>query len=130
MRLRKKSTREMICIACPIGCVLTVKTKGTEIRGVTGNRCAKGPVYAAQEVAGPRRVVTTTVRLVGGRIALLPVKTRAAVPRDLAREVVRAAADVVATAPITLGQVVLADVAGTGVELVATRSVETVAEGI
>lgn len=129
MRLRKKSTRELICIACPIGCVLTVKTKRGVIRSVTGNRCAKGPVYAAQEVAGPRRVVTTTVRLAEGRIALLPVRTRGEVPRDLAREVVRAAAGVVAHAPIALGQVVLENAAGTGVDLIATRSVERATEG-
>ena len=137
MRLRRKKrkiisgkgTQEFICVACPIGCMLTVKVKGREVRSVTGNRCSKGPLYAAQEVAGPRRVVTTTVRLHGGRIPLLPVKTRVAVPRDSARAVVIAASSVVVSAPVDLGDVVLPDVAGTGVDLVATRSVEPATEG-
>ena len=126
----RKATQEFICIACPLGCVLTVKMRDAEVRSVTGNRCPKGVTYARQEVAGPRRVVTTTVRLAGGRIPLLPVKTRVAVPRDAAPKVVKAASAVVATAPLRLGDVVLADVAGTGVDLVATRSVENVTEEV
>ena len=130
MRLRAprpkgaKGTQEFICIACPLGCMLTVKVKGKQVKSVTGNRCAKGPVYAAEEVAGPRRVVTTTVRLAGGRIPYLPVKTRDGVPREASLRVVHAASRVVFRAPVRMGDVVVPNVAGTGVDLVATRSVD------
>jgi CxxC motif-containing protein len=64
------------------------------------------------------------VRLRGGRIPFLPVKTQRSVPREAAREVVGAAGRVLVEAPVSLGDVVLRDAAGTGVDLVATRSVE------
>jgi CxxC motif-containing protein len=96
------------------------------VKSVSGNRCAKGPIYAAEEVAGPRRVVTTTVRIQGGTVGLLPVRTARPVDRDRGRAVVVAASAVMARAPVAMGDVVLEDVAGTGVDLVATRSVPEV----
>jgi CxxC motif-containing protein len=124
----RKRAREFICVACPLGCTLTVRLKAGELKSVSGNRCRRGVTYAEQEVVDPRRIVTTTVSLEGGRISLLPVKTRAPVPRDSARDVVRAAGAVVVRAPVHCGDTVLADVCGSGVDLVATRSCE-VAEG-
>lgn len=125
---RKSRTRELFCLACPLGCVLTVRTKGGELRSVTGNRCRKGIAFAEAELASPRRLVTTTVRLEGGRIGLLPVKTSTPVPRDLAPDVVRAASRVMRRAPVRLGDTVIANVCGTGADLVATRSCGTAAD--
>lgn len=129
MKIRgSKTTQVFICTVCPLGCVLTVKARGTEVRGVSGHRCPRGPVYAAEEISGPKRVVTTTVRLDRGRIPLLPVKTAGPVPRDRGRDVVIAAARITARAPVALGDVVAEDIASTGVALVATRSVESGSE--
>ena len=119
---KKRAKKEFICIACPLGCTLTVRTKGGELKSVSGNRCKRGVTYAKQEVTSPRRVVTTTVRIQGGPIGLLPVKTREPVARDSARDVVIAASRVVAVAPVHMGDTIVADVCGTGVDLVAARS--------
>jgi CxxC motif-containing protein len=126
---KRKSRQELICTACPLGCALSVRVKGGQVREVTGYRCRKGVAYAEQEIRSPRRTVTTTVRLQGARFDLLPVRTSGSVPRDLAPEVVRSASRVVARAPVRLGEIVLADVSGTGANLVATRSAELAADG-
>ena len=108
---------------------MLVRVKGGSVRSVTGNRCARGVRYAMDEVTNPRRTVTTTVRLEGGQVCLLPVKTREPVPRDLAQAVVAAASRATLRAPVLLGDVVLGDVCATGVDLVATRSCEAASEG-
>jgi len=118
----KRRSRELICVSCPLGCTLTVRAKSGSLRSVTGNRCKKGIAYAEQEMTNPRRQVSTTVRIEGASIALLPVKTRGPVPKETVLEIVRAANAIVARAPIRLGDTVQSDVAGTGVDLVATRS--------
>ena len=119
---KKRRSRELICVACPLGCALTVRTKAGELVGVSGARCRKGIAHAEQEVTNPRRQVSTTVCLHGGSIGLLPVKTRGPVPKEAVLAVVRAASRVVARAPVRLGDTMLSDAAGTGVDLVVTRS--------
>jgi len=115
-------TKELICITCPRGCELTVAHDADTISQVDGNACSKGVPYAEKEVFNPERIVTTTVHVAGAAIARVPVKTAASVPRDRSQDVVNAAAGARLYAPVQLGQVVVSDVAGTGVDLVATRN--------
>jgi CxxC motif-containing protein len=118
--------REMVCISCPIGCRLTVRWQSIEEGvSVSGNRCAKGESYAQEEVQAPKRLLTATVavRTRRGR-ERLPVRTTRALAREripaLLAEIYRWELQ----APVRLGQVLLPDIAGSGVDLVATRSLE------
>ena len=116
-------TRTLTCIRCPRGCAVTVSLAddGT-ITSVTGNSCIRGDKYARDEVPHPVRVVTTTVPVVGSATEkMVSVKTAGDVPKDRVFDVVRALTDVTATAPVHIGDVILADVAGTGVDIVATK---------
>ncbi len=72
-------TVKIVCIECPIGCNLTVTKNGEEI-SVTGNTCKRGEMYAKAEVTCPKRVITTTMRTVDGKI--LAVKTTNPVKKD------------------------------------------------
>ena len=116
-------TRTLTCIRCPRGCGVTVSLAddGT-ITSVTGNSCIRGDKYARDEVTHPVRVVTTTVPVVGSATEkMVSVKTAGDIPKDRVFAVVRALTDVTATAPVHIGDVILADVAGTGVDIVATK---------
>ena len=115
---------ELICLNCPLGCEIAVEHDGKAIVSIGGNRCKRGAAYAEREVFNPERMVTTTVRAEGGSLELLPVKTSRPVPKAMTFKVVAAASKVTARAPLKLGDVVLADVAGTGADLVATRGLE------
>ena len=116
--------RELVCIACPIGCRLTVSLEeGSEIR-VSGNQCAKGETYGREEVLAPRRVVTTTVRLASSALRRLPVKTSQPLPREHIEALLAEAHRLELSPPVRRGQVLLADFQATGVDLVATRTVE------
>lgn len=116
-------TRTLTCIRCPRGCSVnvTLADDGT-ITGVTGNSCMRGDKYARDEVTHPVRVVTTTVPVVGSaKEKMVSVKTAGDVPKDRVFDVVRAVAGVTATAPVRIGDVILANVADTGVDIVATK---------
>ena len=89
---------------------------------VTGNACPNGAAYGREELTHPTRILTSTVRAEGGLYPRCPVKTAQAVPKEKMTEVMAALDRVTLHAPVRTGQVVLADVCGTGVDVVATRN--------
>ena len=120
-------TKNLTCINCPLGCALTVEMNGETILHVTGNTCKRGEVYARREVTAPVRMVTSTVRVIGGNLPVLSVKTREAIPRERIFACVRELKKISLQAPVYVGGVVLENVASTGIDIVATRNVEVVA---
>lgn len=115
--------RKLICIGCPMGCPLTVEVDGGEVVSVTGNTCKRGDVYARKEVTNPTRIVTSTVRVTGGDRDMVSVKTKEDIPKGKIFECVKALKGVSVQAPVHIGDVILEDVAGTGVPIVATKNV-------
>ena len=118
--------RELICIGCPLGCMLTVDIENGEVVNVEGNTCPRGKAYAEKEVTNPMRIVTSTVRVVGGDRPMVSCKTASDIPKGKIFDVANALKDVVATAPVAIGDVLLADVCGTGVDIVATKNVDSI----
>ena len=112
-------TQELTCIGCPLGCALTI----TDDLTVTGHQCNRGQKYAVEEVTNPTRNVTTSVFVTGGDYDMLSVKTLRPVPKDAVLACVRAIRAITVAAPVAEGAVVLANVADTGVDVVATRTV-------
>lgn len=115
--------RKLICIGCPMGCSLTVEIDGGEVVSVTGNTCKRGDVYARKEVTNPTRIVTSTVRVTGGGHDMVSVKTKEDIPKGKIFECVKALKGVSVQAPVHIGDVILEDVAETGVPIVATKNV-------
>lgn len=118
--------KNLTCIGCPLGCQLTVELKNGEVMSVTGNTCKRGDDYARKEVVSPTRIVTSTVKVKGGNAPTVSVKTKSDIPKDKIFECVEALKEVEAAAPIVIGDIILKDVAGTGVDVVATKGVEAV----
>ena len=112
---------EMICILCPMGCRLAVeKTESGVI--VTGNSCKRGEAYGEQELLNPMRMVTSSVRISGGQMPTCPVKTASQVPKNKIEEVLCAIRQTTIKAPVHVGDILTFDIAGTGVDLVATAN--------
>lgn len=115
--------RELICIGCPLGCPLTVRIDGNEVI-VSGNTCARGDDYAKKEVLSPTRIVTSSVHVDGGAIAMVSVKTEHDIPKGKIFECMDEIRRVTVPAPVRIGDVIIPDCAGTGVSIIATKSVE------
>lgn len=116
--------KELTCICCPIGCSIQVEINDGEIISVKGNNCPRGDAYARRELTNPSRTVTTTVCVGNGERPVVSVKTAAEVPKDKIMDCIRAVRSLTVGAPVHIGDVILADVAGTGIAMVATANVE------
>lgn len=110
----------MICINCPKGCELEVEKVGDEIR-VAGHTCPRGEAYGRAEMVNPTRMVTGLVRVAGMRKPL-PVKTRTAIPKGKIDATLFAMHQATVQLPVKIGDVIIGDVAGTGVDVVATAN--------
>jgi len=113
----------IVCTRCPIGCRLEVELNGSEVLSVSGNECPRGVGYAKVECTAPTRMVTTTVGVTGGDIRRLPVRTRSDIPKAKIIACMEALRGLTVSAPVNLGDVILANAADTGVDIIATRNV-------
>jgi CxxC motif-containing protein len=118
------SGRVITCICCPMGCDMQVKIEKGRVLEVTGNKCRRGNAYAVKECTNPTRVVTSTVRVAGGEIDMVSVKTAADIPKDKIFECIETLRGIEVKAPVRLGDIILKNAAGTGVDIVATKNVE------
>ena len=112
--------RELTCIGCPLGCAVTVELDGGQIVSVSGHTCPRGEAYARKEVAAPTRIVTSTVKVVGGSRERVSCKTARDIPKDKIFDVMKAINSAAVTAPVRIGDVLIVDAAGTGVSVIAT----------
>ena len=116
--------RELTCISCPLGCPLKVETdENGAVLQVTGNTCKRGEVYGKKEVTAPERTVTSTVAVVGGSAPLVSVRTRTDIPKGKIFDCMEAIRAAKIQAPVSIGDVVVENVCGTGVDVVATKAV-------
>ena len=114
--------RSLTCINCPLGCQLEVTLEDGVVTSVSGNTCKRGEVYGRKEVTNPTRIVTSSVPVDGSKLdRMVSVKTATDVPKDKIFEVMSSLAGVRLEAPVQIGDVVVANAAGTGVDVIATR---------
>lgn len=115
--------KELICINCPLGCMLSVDTDDNGEMTVTGNNCPRGDAYARKELTNPTRIVTSIVSVTDGELPVVSVKTASDIPKDKISAIIEELKSVTVEAPVTIGETVLTDAAGTGVDVIATRNV-------
>ena len=104
--------KKLICIGCPLGCELCAVLERGEVISVTGNTCKRGDAYARKELVSP-------VKMSDGR--MLPVRTKMDIPKAKVLECVRELKHVVVEAPVETGQIIVQDIAGTNVPVIATK---------
>ena len=114
--------KNIICTVCPRGCHVKVTLCGNEVTEVTDYGCKRGKEYAAAEATHPVRILTTTVKIADEAYGLLPVRSNAPVPKELQMDCMAAIKKISVTAPVAAGAVVLPNICGTGVDIVATKA--------
>lgn len=125
-------TLKFNCTTCPSECFLTVEVERdadgavVEVHSVTGNNCPRGDKFAHQELTCPMRVLTTTVAVSGGDVALLPVRTAEAIPLALHAQAMDLLRGLVVNAPIRMGDVVLENLLDTNINLIASMNIDRV----
>lgn len=112
--------KELICISCPMGCHLIVDT---ETLIVSGNTCKRGEIYGKNEVTNPVRVITTTAKVENGTLAVIPVKTNGAIPKELNFKCVEEINKLKLKAPIHIGDILIKNIFDTGIDVIACRNI-------
>lgn len=119
-------TKQMNCIMCPMGCLLTVTLTDGAITDVKGNTCPRGEIYAHQELTNPQRMLTSTVSVQGGVLALLPVVSKTTLPKGKILECANELRNISVEAPIKTGDVIVSNILGLGVDIIASRDMEKI----
>ena len=111
--------RELICITCPRGCHLKVDE---DKKIVTGNFCKRGEIYGLNEVTNPKRMVTSTVKILNASINRLPVRTDKPIAKDLVLEIMKVLDTICLSAPVRVGDIIVKNILGSDVNIIATRN--------
>ena len=114
--------RELTCIGCPMGCQLRATLEDGVVTAVTGNTCPRGREFAVSEMTAPRRTICSTVRTAFPDAPVLPVRVSADIPKERIFDVMDALKTVTVSERIGRGDVVIPDVLGLGVDVIATSS--------
>lgn len=119
---------EKTCIVCPVGCHLKIEKDESLEDGyrVEGNNCIRGYKYAIKEMTNPERVVTSTVKIKDLKNLMLPVKTTDGIPKERVLEFMQEVNKIQVELPVTRGDVLIEDIYGTGVNLVASKSIAAI----
>lgn len=119
-------TYTLPCINCPAGCIIDVTVKDDEVIKISGNNCDRGETYARNEVTAPVRIVTSNVKVIDGTRDIISVKTADAIPKGKIAECANALKGLTVQAPVAIGDVILENVAGTGIDIVATAPADAI----
>ena len=114
--------RELTCIVCPKGCPLKVELENGAVANVTGHTCPRGKQYAIDDCTHPMRTITTTVRATDG--SGIPVKTATTIPKELMFECMKEINKAVLPLPAHIGDVVIANILGTGADVIVTANAD------
>ena len=121
--------REFICVTCPVGCTLEAVVEGKELVDLEGQACQRGLAFVREELAAPKRMLTTTVRVEGGALPLVPVRSSEPLPKGLLLAVAARLREIVLQAPVSEHQLVLGNAMATGVDIYTSRALEASASG-
>ncbi len=113
----------LTCVLCPVGCELEVSKDAAGDIQVVGNQCDKGVPFALEEVLRPQRNLATSVPIAGTASRMVSVRLTGPVPRDLVFPILAEIAKLRPQAPVRRGQVLIANVLSSGVDVIATRTV-------
>ena len=120
--------KHLTCVTCPVGCEVDVEVRGGSIVSMKGNKCDKVKEFVLQELKEPMRVLTTTVRIKGAKWAMLPVRTDKTIPKRLFAQAIKELASIDLQAPMHMADEIVKDVAGSGANIVATRTMHLISK--
>ena len=117
--------KTITCIICPKGCQIQATEENGELK-LEGYSCKRGKIYASNEYYHPSRMLTSTVRIEGARIPLIPIRSTKPVPKDRIMDVMDKLAQIQVNAPIKIGEIIVQDILDLNLDIVATRTLEEV----
>jgi CxxC motif-containing protein len=112
--------KNITCIICPLGCAISVEGEGENIQSLTGQGCKRGEEYARNEFIHPLRILTSSVKVTGSKVPLVAVRTNKPMAKELLFQAIAEIRKVEARIPVKRGDVIIANILGTGVDIIAS----------
>ena len=113
-------TKDIICTVCPTGCTIHVEGENGKISKIEGFSCPRGKVYAENEFISPVRILTSTAKVKGAKTPLVAIRSKTPVPKDKLFDCMDEIRKLDLAAPVSRGDVLIKNICGTGVDIVAT----------
>lgn len=114
---------ELTCIGCPMGCALVVEEDDYGKITVRGNNCKVGERYGIAEYRNPTRIITTIVKVIGGELDYVSVKSEKSISKGEIFKCLKILKNVKINAPINIGDILVENINNTGVNIIATKKV-------
>lgn len=118
--------KQFICICCPKGCIIDVTYDRDKIENIQGNSCKRGASYVQHELFSPTRMLTSTVKINNAMHKMLSVQTDKPIPKDMIFPIMKQLRHICVEAPININDIIIANILDTGVNIIATRSMEKI----
>ena len=118
--------KELTCIVCPNGCPLEIdfeEKPAIQVIQIEGHTCDKGPKWAEQELTRPMRTIAGNIQVENGDFPLVSVRTDAPIPKNSIFQVMKEIQSTTVKAPVSIGETLIKNPAGTDCSIVATRHV-------
>ncbi len=116
--------RRLTCILCPNGCEITVHEKNRMVTAVSGAKCKRGEAYARQEVSDPKRNIASSIKVTNGELPLVSCRLSDVIPKTKIFVVMNEIKQTTVNSPVQIGQVLIKNVSGLGVNVIATKNIE------
>lgn len=118
---------EMPCIVCPMSCHIEIEEdENGNITSIKGNHCLRGKHYVLKELTHPERILTSTVKINNALYPRCPVMTSSFVPKEKMLDLMKIIKDIEVNAPVLINEIILKDIDGLNVDIIATRTLEKV----
>lgn len=118
------NNREIVCIVCPNGCKISVSYDDNKnITKIENALCKNGETYAKNEIQCPKRSITSSVRVIGGKLPLVSVRSDKPIPKERIPEALAEINKLKIQAPVEFHQVIIEDLLGQGVKIISTKEV-------
>lgn len=124
--MTETTKKKIRCILCPEGCPMQAEYEAgsKKIISLKGYNCKKGVKFAESEITNPLRTLTTTISIDSGVFQRLPVRSNTPAPKEKIASMVKAAKQIRAKVPVKMGEVIVADILGTGVDIISSATVD------
>lgn len=116
---------ELTCIVCPKGCRISIEKENNNFI-VVGNSCPRGERYAISEMKHPMRMLTSTITVLDGVHPVCPIISSQPIPKEKIPVCMKVIWQSKAVAPIACGDVVISNIAGTKIDMLASRDLSKV----
>jgi CxxC motif-containing protein len=117
---------DITCIICPSGCRLTVSERPDGSLEVAGAACKRGVEYGGQEYREPRRMLITTMRVDGGELPVIPVRSNKELPKERIFEAVEYVSHIAVQAPVKMGTILVPNLLDLDIDVIASRDIESI----